>query len=144
MARRSAFRRGAYNTQNSINMIISDYRRFQDVVEEEALRIMQNAADMTLDFILPLVPVETGALKESGRAEAIKTSRGVVASVSFGGPEALVTPTKNAPAGIVDYAAVVNYDTENSSSPFFLEEGTMESKESVDAYIMSELKKIKP
>lgn len=144
MARRTAYRRGAYNTKSSINMIISDYRRFQGIVEEEAMRIMQNAADMTLDYILPLVPVETGALKESGRAEAIKTPRGVVASVSFGGPEAQVTPTKNAPAGIVDYAAVVNYDMERSSSPLFLEEGTRESKEEVDAYIMSELKKIQP
>lgn len=144
MARRTYARRGAYNTASSINAIISDYRRFQGVVEAEAMRIMQEAADMTLEYILPLVPVETGALKESARAQAIKTDRGVVASVSFGGPEAQVTPTKNAPAGIVDYAAVVNYDMERSSSPLFLEEGTMESKEEVDAYIMSELKKIKP
>lgn len=144
MARRTAYRRGLYNTQSSINLIITDYKRFVGVVEKDTRRILQKAADMTLDSILPLVPVETGALKESGRAFVVATPNGFAANVSFGGPDAQVTPTKNAPYGIVDYAAVQNYDLERSSSPLFLETGAQESKDEVDAYIMSELRKIKP
>lgn len=145
--RRSTFARGKWSDARSINSILTDYRAFVGVVESECFRIMQEAADMTLEFILPLVPVETGALKASGKAEAIQTSKGVAAVISFGGPDNMVEPTKNAPTGIVDYAAVVNYDTEKAheeGEDLFLEKGTALAKEDVDAFIMSELRKIKP
>lgn len=147
MARRARFARGKWSDPRSINAIITDYKKFVDVVESEAFRIMEGAAVMTLGYILPMVPVETGALKASGRAEAIKTAKGVAAVVSFGGPDNPVTPTKNAPDGIVFYAPVVNYDGTKShefGEDMFLEKGTLLSKQDVDAYIVSELRKIKP
>lgn len=147
MARRSTFARGKWADSRSINAIITDYRAFVGVVEAETFRIMQGAADITLEYILPYVPIETGALYESGKAEAVKTAKGVAANVSFGGPDNPVTPTKNAPQGIVDYAAVVNYDSSKehtSGEDMFLEKGMMESKAEVDAYIRGELRKIKP
>lgn len=147
MARRSQFAKGKWADARSINSIITDYQRFKDVVESEAMRIMEGAAEITLEYVKPYVPVETGALLESGTAQAVKTSKGVAALVSFGGPDSPVKPTKNAPAGIVDYAAVVNYDTTKvhaNGEDMFLEKGTLESKDEVDAYIMRELRKIKP
>lgn len=146
MAKRARYARGKWSDQRSINAIITDYKKFVGVVEAESLRIMENAAIMTLGYVLPLVPVETGALKASGRAEAIRTPKGVAALVSFGGPDNPVSPTKNAPDGIVFYAVVVNYDGSKShefGEDLFLEKGTMASKQEVDAYIVSELRKIK-
>lgn len=145
--RRAFFAKGKWTDNRSINGIITDYKAFIGVVEEECERIMQRAAEITLDHIKPYVPVETGALLESGRAQAVKTSKGVAALVSFGGPDAPVKPTKNAPTGFVDYAVVINYDTDRKGAtgePFFLETGTAEAKDEVDQYIMTELRKIKP
>lgn len=145
--RRSTFAKGRWTDSRSINAIVSDYRAFVGVVEHEAMRIMGRAAEMQLEMTLPFVPRETGALQESGKAQAIRTSKGVAAIVSFGGPGNPVKPTKNAPTGIVNYAAVVNYDMETqrqSGEPLFLEKGAAASKDAVDAYIMSELRKIKP
>lgn len=147
MARRATFARGKWTGNRSINSITTDYRAFIGVLEAEAMRIMGRAADMQLDATLPLVPMDTGALRESGRAKAIKTSKGIAALVTFGGPDAQVKPTKNAPAGVVDYAAVVNYDmnvTRSIGGPMFLENGAAEAKDAVDSFIMSELKRIKP
>lgn len=145
--RRSRYARGKWADARSINGIITDYKQFVDVVNVEAERIMLGAAEMTLEYILPYVPVETGALKSSGKAEAIMTKKGPAAVVSFGGPNNPVEPTKNAPQGIVDYAVVVNYDGSKSHAfgeDLFLEKGMMESRDAVDAYILTELKKIKP
>lgn len=147
MAKRSFVARGKWKDNRSINGIITDYKRFVGVVEADAMRIMETAAKMTLDATLPYVPLATGALRESGRAEAVKTSKGVAAQVSFGGPNAQVTPTKHAPYGVVDYAAVVNYDLTKQyavGGPMFLEKGALESKSAVDAFIMTELRKIQP
>lgn len=146
MARRSFVAKGKWSGNRSINAIVTDYKNFVGVVNSEVERIMQGAADMTLEATLPYVPVETGALKESGVARTIKTSKGVMAVVSFGGDNTPVKPTKNAPAGFVDYAVVVNYDTAKAhpnGEAMFLEKGSLESKSKVDAYIMNELRKIK-
>ena len=147
MARRTFAARGQFPGNRSINTILSDYKRFVGVVEEEALRIMQTAAEMTLEATLPFVPVQYGGLRESGKAEAVKTPKGIVARVSFGGEDTPVTPTPNAPQGYVNYAAVVNYDLEkhhNVGEAMFLEKGAFHSKQEVDEYIKSELRKVKP
>lgn len=147
MAQRTTFARGEFPGSRSINTVVTDYKKFVGVVEAECFRIMQTAAEMTLEQILPLVPVQYGGLKESGRAKAVRTAKGVMAQVSFGGPDAPVTPTPNAPSGIVNYAAVVNYNTEGphaSGQAFFMEEGTANSKGEVDDYIKAEIKKITP
>lgn len=145
--RRSTFARGKWADARSINAILTDYKAFVGVVEDECERIMGEAAKIVLDYTLPLVPEETGALKASGKAEAVRTRKGVAAVVSFGGPDNVVEPTKNAPTGIVDYAAVVNYDIEkmhDSGEALFLEKGASAAKEDVDAFIMAELRKIRP
>ena len=114
------------------------------VIQSELPRIMQGAADMTLEATKPYVPVEFGGLLESGKAEAIETPRGVIARVSFGG-DTPVTPTPNAPTGFVTYAAVVNYDLEKEhrvGEAMFLEKGAFASKDEVDAYIRAELAKV--
>ncbi len=147
MPRRSSFARGQFPGTRSINTIVSDYKKFVNVVEAEALRIFQTAADMTLEATLPFVPVQFGGLRESGKAEAVYTDRGIVARVSFGGDENPVTPTPNAPAGIVKYAAVVNYDIERehaNGESLFMEKGVESSRQEVDAYIKAQLKAIKP
>jgi len=145
--RRSTFARGKWADSRSINAILTDYRAFVGVVEEEVFDIMQEAAEITLSYVLPLVPVETGALYASGKAEAVRTSKGVAAVVSFGGPDNPVKATVNAPTGIVDYAPIVNYDTTKNhphGTAMFLEKGTLAAKEEVDAYIMQRLKAIRP
>jgi hypothetical protein len=148
--RRNVFARGQWSGgkgTRSINSIITDYKAFKDVVDTECERIMGRAAEMTLDYIMPYVPRQYGGLQNSARAEAIQTGKGWAARVSFGGLDAPVPPTPNAPRGIVDYAAVINYGIykPGQSEPlFFLETGTAESKEPVDQYIMTELRKIKP
>jgi hypothetical protein len=150
MARRAFFAKGKWNGgkgNRSINGIITDYKAFKGIVDAECERIMQRAADITLEHVKPYVPVETGALLESGRATVVKTAKGVAALVSFGGPDAPVKPTKNAPTGFVDYAVVINYDTNRNGAtgePFFLETGTAEARDEVDQYIMTELRKIQP
>jgi hypothetical protein len=147
MVRRVSFARGQFPGTRSINTLLTDYKAFIGVVEAEAMRIMQRAAEMTLETTLPLVPVQYGGLKQSGRAQAIRTMKGVAAQVSFGGEDAPVTPTPNAPTGIVKYAAIVNYDVAReyrSGQAFFMETGAAEAKDEVDAYIKKELKKVQP
>jgi hypothetical protein len=109
--------------------------------------IMENVAKMQLDATLPLVPRDTNALAESGRARAERTERGVIAVVSFGGEDAKVTPTKNAPDGIVRYAAIVNYDMSlkhETGEAMFLEKGAALSRADADAYIKERLRKLQP
>lgn len=145
MAKRVIYGKGG--KVRSINSMTTDYKRFVDVVEADTRRIMEGAAQITLNHILPLVPVETGALKESGTARAVKTKKGVAAVVTFGGKENPVSPTKNAPAGIVDYANYVNYDTSLEhivGESLFLEKGTASAKQEVDAYIIREYRKVQP
>lgn len=147
MVNRVSFARGAYPGTRSINTLLTDYKAFVGVVESETYRIMEQAALITLSHILPLVPVQYGGLRQSGRAIAIRTPKGIAAQVSFGGIDAPVTPTPNAPTGIVTYAAIVNYDAEreyNTGQAFFMESGTADSKDEVDAFIKKELKKVKP
>lgn len=148
--KRSTFAKGKWDGgkgTRSINVMLTDYKKFVDVVETETERIMQEAAEITLSYILPLVPVQYGGLRNSGRATTVKTAKGVAALVSFGGEDAPVPPTPNAPDGIVRYAAVINYDTEAyraTGQALFLEDGTAEAKDEVDQFIMGELRGIKP
>lgn len=147
MARRNFVARGEFPGNRSIETIITDYKRFVGLVETEVERIMQNVAEMTLEATLPYVPVQYGGLKESGRAKIMRTDKGVMAMVTFGGDDVHVKPTPNAPLGIVTYAAVVNYDMNkihNNGQAMFLQAGASDSKDQVDAYIKSELKKINP
>lgn len=149
-SRRTIFAGGStgLGRDRSINLIVTDYKKFIGVVEEEAERILLVAANMVLEATLPYVPHHTGALKESGRARVIKTAKGLAAVVSFGGPDAPVTPTANAPGGVVWYAPMVHEDLQKyplvTGEPYFLVKGGNDSKADVDAYIRSELRSISP
>lgn len=132
------------NSVRAIEGILTDYKRFIGVVESEAERILEDAAGMILDAAVANAPEETGALKESGRAGTRKNEKGqIYGYVSFGGLDAPVSPTKNAPRGIVDYAVVVHEDA-NHSGYKFMEEAALQIKDDVDNYIVSELKRLKP
>jgi hypothetical protein len=135
------------NNSRSINTILSDFKRFAGVVDEQAERIMGDAADIVLRHTLPLTPEATGALRSSGRTFTIKTGKGYAGVVTFGGPDNPVTPTPNAPTGIVNYAIMVHEDLERSynvGGPKYLERGAMSARKEVDDYVVNELRKIKP
>jgi hypothetical protein len=141
--RRTQFAKGGSGRTDvrSLNSILTDYKRFVGVVEEEAKRIMQHAAGMVLEATIPLTPKDTGALR------AVKTAKGVAGVVSFGGPDNPVAPTSNAPGGVVNYAIMIHEDLERAyrvGGPKYLERGGLEVKSKVDAYVMSELRKITP
>lgn len=144
----TTFARGKTGIENprSITNITSDYKRFMNIINSEAIRIMQGAADIILETTLPKVPVETGALRQSGVARTTKTSKGVVADVSFGGPNNPVTPTKNTRGmNWVDYAVLIHEDLSKerkTGEAKFLENGSIEAKPKVEEYIVTEFKKL--
>ena len=123
----------------SLEFIRTDYSRFVDITKRDMRRIMQLASEIILERTLPWVPLEFGGLRQSGRAFAGRTDRGWAAFVSFGGDEAPVDPTPNAPGGIVDYAVFVH----ERFVPF-LDIGGREAESEVDALMVRELKKLKP
>ncbi len=136
----------------NINLFLTDYKKFQGVVVAEMTRILQRAGEIVLERTLPHVPKDTGALRASGRVRVISTGRGRVATeVSFGGPENPVSPTENAPGGIVDYAVFVHEDMPSGQDrsygeggPKFLDIGGQEATPEVNSYVIAELKKLKP
>lgn len=147
MAKLTKFARGQSGKKSvrQLNTILTDYKRFVNVVDAEAFRIMEQAAKMVLDATIPHTPLQFGSLRESGRAFAMHTGRGVVAVVSFGGPDNPVTPSPNAPTGVVDYALKVHEDLERTyavGGPKYLEIGALEVKQEVDDFIVNELKKL--
>lgn len=148
MARITSVARGATGSRaRSINSMVTDYKAFVGVVNKEARSIMLGAAKIGLKYVLPKVPVQYGGLYESGSARVVKTEKGYAGIISFGGPENPVRPTPNAPAGIVDYAPMVNYNMEREYSngqAYFLEDGTSEAKAEMESYIMTRLKRINP
>jgi len=156
--RSTVFTRGKTGVENprSIAAILTDYQKFVKVTNKESKRIMFGAAEIVLKHTGPFVPVQTGALKNSGTARAIKTAKGYAAEVSYGGPNNPVPPTKNAPKGWVHYAILIHEgtgrvdDDDEGESEFkrepskFLEKGIISSKIEVDNYITNEYKKLTP
>ena len=132
--------------RGAIRSILTDYKRFANVVESKTEKILLGAAEIVLKETMPLVPYDTGALRASGRAFTRKTPKGVLAEVTFGGPDAPVAATRNAPTGIVDYAVIVHNDLEAKHAvgqALFLETGTIRSKDKIESYVRRELRKIK-
>lgn len=123
----------------SMSFVLTDYKRFVNTTKRDMRRIMQGVAEIVHKHTIPWVPVEYGGLRESGRAFAGRTGQGWAAFVTFGGEEVEVTPTPNAPRGIVDYATYVH----ELQVPY-LELGGMDSRQEVESYIINELKKIAP
>jgi len=149
MARQTPFATGKSGRKDvrQVGRVLTDYKRFVQVVEDEALRIMEEAAYMVLEATIPHTPLQFGGLRESGRAYAEMGPKGPRGIVTFGGDSNPVTPTPNAPTGIVTYALKVHEDLErtyNVGGPKFLENGGLDAKQEVDEFIIRELRKIKP
>ena len=85
------------------------FESFVDSVDQLSDEFVEKAAITLYEETLKLVPVDTGALYESGSAYTDETGSGKKkAVVTFGGVESPVTPTRNAPSGVVGYANIVN------------------------------------
>ena len=133
-------------TSKQVSHIVSDYKAFVEATKKDTKKIMKKAADLILKKTIPYVPVDTGALRQSGTASIKENTKGVEAQVAFGGYKNPVTPTRNAPTGVVHYATVVHEDVEGwavgkykSGQYKFLEVGAIEAKPAVDRLIKREL-----
>lgn len=89
------------------------WKQFTGAVDTQAHYAMDAIGKVVLDTSLPLTPMDTGALRNSGRFETSFDPNGQYVIVSFGG-NYRVPPTENAPAGYVFYAATVHEDNERS------------------------------
>lgn len=137
-----AIRKYIYTTDGGgIDAIIKDYKSFEKVTTEEMERIMEEAGDIILDVTSEFVPIDTGALLESGFSMLVETGSRVEVDVGFGGSDNPVTPTENAPDGIVFYAALVNENPEGDGFKFF-ERGIEASRDEVNAFIEQEVKEV--
>lgn len=131
---------------NAINLILTDYKRFMEITKKAARPIFKEAGEIILEETLPLVPVQYGSLRESGRVKVEDHGRGLTVNVSFGGDLARVRPSPNAPTGIVDYAVIVHEDLNTprqNGQAKFLEVGAMRARDRVEKHIITRLKEIK-
>ena len=119
-------------------------RKLKVDVDSELERIVGEAANIVLDEAVGNAPEDTGALRASGRVEVHPTPSGADAFVAFGG-DFSVSPTKNAPQGIVFYAAFVHEDMQRSyktGGPKYLENAIRDTRDQVDAFVFDELRKL--
>jgi hypothetical protein len=79
-------------------------------VNNDALHIAKACGDLILERALPLTPMESGKLRESGRVEMTGTGKNIQVRVAFGNDDD------------VNYAAVVHEDL--NSDKHFTVEGT--------------------
>lgn len=129
------------------NLIQESYLEFVRRVRKAAYRGVDKAAKHVYRGSLPLVPVDTGALKASGRVEGMDESEALgtnrIERVVAYGQGKKVQPTRNAPTGIVYYAIKVHEDLEgNSSGPKFLERPANSTQSQQAKLIREELKKV--
>lgn len=89
------------------------WNRFTKAVDTQATVAMEAIGETVLNTAIPLTPMDTGALRSSGRWEADVDTIGPYVVVSYGG-NYRVSPTENAPTGYVFYAATVHEDNERS------------------------------
>lgn len=72
----------------NVGRVLSAMRGVEARVKRNLAEGVAAAAKMVYDKSQELVPVETGALKESGRIEVTGTGFGAKATVAYGGPTA--------------------------------------------------------
>ena len=95
--------------ENAATECLESYNNFIKIVKDETKYILKESGDLVLKNTLPLTPVDTHALRNSGRSEVEDRAQVPRVVVSFGG-DYRVPPTSNAPSGYVDYAAKVHED----------------------------------
>ncbi len=132
------------NPKQDMTRILAKYDIFVDEVNREAVDLAKRAGTEVLDRSNEIVPSVTGALKQSGRVFVGKGKTHVSANISYGGG-VRVSPTKNAPSGIVDYAVYVHEDLEAhhpQGEAKFLEKGAAIASRKVKAIITEGLRKL--
>jgi hypothetical protein len=99
-------------------------------VNNDALHIAKACGDLILERALPLTPMESGKLRESGRVEMTGTGKNIQVRVAFGNDDD------------VNYAAVVHEDlnsdkhfTVEGTGPKYLEQAVNESKDEIESLI---------
>jgi hypothetical protein len=133
------------DNSRSINAAISAYKEFAEVARSDAVRILRGVGRIILDSTIPFVPLQTGALRESGRFNVERTRQGARLVISFGGGDYPVTPTENAPTGFVDYAVLVHEDLTRNykvGGPKFLDLGIGAARTQFDQYVVDEFRKL--
>ncbi len=104
-------------------LLVAELKTVFDGLKEDANNAALRAADIILEKALPLTPMKTGALRESGRIE--ERENGEVAVV-FGNDDT------------INYAAIVHEDmspktfTESGTGPKFLEIAVDQSMNEID------------
>ena len=97
----------------SFKNVVLHLTRIMKIESRRSRRLLDDITELVFAKSQQNVPVDTGALKSSGRIikrenAAIGTGRVYMAnSIEYGGKSG-IGPTRNAPDGIVDYAAIVH------------------------------------
>ena len=100
--RTTRYTTGTGKSGSSINVVLTGLDSVFEGVKADLKDTAQEAVDKILARAIPYTPMDTGDLRNTGKATVAKTSKGYQAKVSFGGP---------APSGnYVDYAVIVHND----------------------------------
>ncbi len=139
---RGSFTRGdpASDTIRSMEAVTENFDKFVANIQELSEEIADKAGKEIIRHTTPLVPFQWGGLRQSGRSMVDKTPKGYRARVTYGGSEAPVDPTPNAPTGIVDYAVVVHEDLNKvykEGEAKYLEKGARLAVPSIENIIRS-------
>lgn len=108
---------------------VAKLRSFFEGASDDALNAAKDAADLLLERALPLTPMDTGALRESGRTEVERKGNKITAKVIFGNEET------------IDYAAVVHEDmqpknwTTEGTGPKYLETAVDQTRDEIEELI---------
>jgi hypothetical protein len=136
------------NLQKDVNVVRTELFRIFENLTEQSVPVMKEVAEMIKETAVEFAPLDTGALRESGRTRVLK--RGgkagggeVSVDISFGGEFNTVSPTDNAPHGVVDYAVTVHEDMEHTykvGGPKYLENAVKHHTPGLSQLIASKLR----
>ena len=125
--------------QNSVNQAFVGIKKVFEEIDAELFKCLDRIGGKILGQAQELAPLDTGALRESGKVEVLEFNTALQLQVGFGGPNRPVSPTRNAPMGWVDYAFEIHEDLERSyqtGGPKFLEIAFHNNIESAKAEIV--------
>lgn len=129
--------RGRRTTAGAIQgLVVSNLRQKMNEAAQVNEQVAREAGELILKKALPLTPIKTGALRESGRVEVGESRAGnTTVEVTFGG-------------GSVDYAVFVHEDmprgvektyTAAGTGPKYLQRGAAEALNEVERLIKQRL-----
>ncbi len=129
-AKRSIFARGGTGQRGrTINAMITNYRAWSQLMQEDLRDALDAVGREIIDSTTPLVPVEYGSLRDSGKYEVQETNRGPRLEVGYGGKTQTPSPNTKG-TDEVDYAVYVHEDlslNHNVGQAKFLEEGVQQT-----------------